>query len=124
MSRTVSTLASRGELLDVATAVAWRFRAYGSYGGNQATAIRAIRRRRGGFTARQYANAFTKTLELYDVVQLLVNEHADEFWAVHNRGDESWPKQFDRELSNRCSGFRRSTLRSLVGMTFYYWHMR
>lgn len=115
---------SRGELLDVAADVAWRFKAYRGYGGDESTAIRAIRRKCPGFTARQYENALSKALDLYDAVELLVRERASELWDAHNAGDESWSRQLDADLKSRFKGFRVATFHSLVGMMFYYWHMR
>ena len=115
---------SRGQLLDVTTDVAWRLKAYDAYGGNQATAIRAIRRQCPGFTAQQYSNALQKALALYEAVEELVQQRQSQLWAAHNAGDDSWPKHLDSELHARFAGFRRSTFHSLVGMMFYYWHMR
>ena len=115
---------SRGRLLDVVSDVAWRFKAHHSYGGKDTTAIRAIRKKCPGFTPRQYANAFAKALDLYDAVEQLVRERASDLWDAHNSGDESWPQLFDRDLRSRFSAFRLSTFHSLVGMMFYYWHMR
>jgi hypothetical protein len=73
---------SRGRLLDVASDVAWRFKAHHSYGGKDTTAIRAIRKKCPGFTPRQYANAFAKALDLYDAVEQLVRERASDLWDV------------------------------------------
>ena len=123
MSRS-SPHASRGTFLDVASDAAWQFRAYDAYGGNESTACRAIRRRCPGFTLRQCTNAFAKALELYDVVEQLVREHAKDLWAAHDSGDKSWPGHFDDQLRSRFTGFRLATFHSLVGMMFYYWHMR
>ena len=114
----------RGELLDVATDVAWRFVAYRGYGGDESTAIRAIRRKCPGFTSRQYENALAKALGLYAAVERLVRERASELWDAHNAGDESWPRQFDADLKTQFRSFRVATFHSLVGMMFYYWHMR
>lgn len=91
---------------------------------NRAVAMRAIRQRCAGFTARQYRNAFSKSLELYEEVQQLVQEDAEQLWAAQKSGDDSWPQRFDSELTQRCPGFRVSTLRKMVGMSFYYWHLR
>lgn len=124
MAQAKSSCVSRGQLLDVASDVAWRFKAYGSYGGKDVTAIRAIRKKCPGFTSRQYANAFAKALELYDVVEKQVRERSSDLWDAHNAGDESWQKLLDDDLRSRFSGFRLSTFHSLVGMMFYYWHMR
>jgi hypothetical protein len=115
---------SRGQLLDTATNVAWRFKAYDSYGGDEATAIRAIRRKCPGFSSRQYANAFAGALQLYDAVDTQVRERASEFWDAHNSGDDSWPRLLDCDLRSHFPSFRLSTFRILVGMMFYYWHMR
>lgn len=114
---------TRGELLDFAADVAWRFNAYDSYGANRATAIRAIRRKCTGFTPRQIENAFDSAMSLYDVVQPLVKEHAAEFWAATERGDKTW-SLLDTVLKRQFPAYRLSTLRGMVAMTFYYWHMR
>ena len=124
MPKTASASVSRGQLLDVASDVAWRFRAYDAYGGKDATAIRAIRKNCPGFSSRQYANAFAKALDLYDVVEELVRQRAKDLWDAHKSSDDSWPQSLDQELRSRFSGFRVSTFHSLVGMMFYYWHMR
>ncbi len=115
---------TRGDLLDVAATVAWRFKAYGSYAGKQATAVRAIRRKCNGFTALQIENAFKKAIELYDCVHQLVRENESSLWASHKAGDKTWPKFLDVTLKQRFPAFKLSTLRMLVGMDFYYWHMR
>ncbi len=127
MSRSATntpTSTSRGHLLDVSSDVAWRYKAYGAYGGNRATAIRAIRRKCPAFTPRQYSNAFARALELYDAVDAFVQQHESELWDAHNAGESSLPKHLDVKLSARFPGFRRSTIRSLIGMMFYYWQMR
>lgn len=115
---------SRGELLDVATDVVWRFKAYRGYGGNESTAVRAIRRKCPGFTARQYENALAKAFDLYTTVERLVRDRASDLWEAHNAGDESWPHQLASDLKLQFKGFRIATFHSLVGMMFYYWHMR
>ena len=115
---------SRGALLEIASDVVWRFRAYDAYDRVEAKACRAIRQRCPGFTTRQYANAFAKNLELYDVVEQLVKSRALQFWEAQASGDQSWSRLLDEELRARFPGFRISTLRGMVGMMFYYWHMR
>ena len=115
---------SRGALLEVASDVVWRFRAYEAYSGNASTAIRALRARCPGFTSRQYANAFAKNVELYDTVEKLVRERAEELWSAHKSGDQTWSRRFDEQLRSRFKGFRVSTIRGMVGMMFYYWHLR
>jgi hypothetical protein len=110
--------------LDVASNVAWRFKAYGSYGREVETALRAIRRKCPGSSSRQNVNAFTKALELYDVIERLVRERASDLWDAYNSGDKSWPEFIDDDLRSRFPGFRLSTFHVLVGMMFYYWHMR
>ena len=115
---------SRGELLDFSADVAWRFRAYDGYGQNESTAVRAIRKRCPGFTTRQYNNSFAKALELYDVIYHLVKDRSSEFWDAYRSGDEAWPRLLDDDLRTQFPGFRLSTIRGLVGMTFYYWHLR
>jgi len=124
MARTTSNTVTRGELLDVAADVAWRFNAYGSYGTNRATAIRAIRRKCTGFSPRQLENAFEKSLALYDFAQQLVREHAAKLWAATKSGDKNWSRLLDNVLRSRFPAYRISTLRNMVAMTFYYWHMR
>jgi hypothetical protein len=118
------TRVSRGQLLDFAADVAWRFKAYCAYGENESTAIRAIRKKCPGFTSRQYENSFAKALELYDAANRLVADRSAEFWKEHRSGNEKWPHLLDDDLRKLFPGFRVSTIRSLVGMTFYYWHMR
>ena len=115
---------SRAQLLDLASAVAWNFKAYGSYEGKHASAIRAIRKRCPGFTSRQYANAFAKALKLYDAVESLVRERAQDLWDAHKSGDNSWPQFLDADLRSCFPGFRLSTFHSLVGIMFFYWHMK
>ena len=108
----------------MAADVAWRFRAYDSYGRNPVTARRAIRRRCPDCSPKQVENAFAKALALYDSVDDLVRDNSSLFWAMHKKGDTSWSRHFDRELKRRFPSFRVSTLRQLVGMNFYYWHLR
>lgn len=115
---------SRGELLDVSSDVAWRFKAYGAYGANRETAIRSIRRKCTGFSKQQYDNALNKSLELYDAVHKLVQEKAAQLWTAFQSGDDCWQHLLDDELSQQFSAFRISTIRGMVGMMFYYWHMR
>ena len=108
----------------MAADVAWRFRAYDSYGGNPATARRAIRRRCPDCSPKQIENAFTKASALYDSVDDLVRDNASLLWAIHKTDDTSWRRHFDRELQAQFPGFRVSTLRGMVVMNFYYWHLR
>lgn len=115
---------SRGQQLDFAADVAWRFKAYRAYGQKESTAIRAIRKKCPGFTTRQYNNAFAKALELYDATNRLVADRSGEFWTEYESGNEQWPHLLDGDIQKLFPGFRVSTIRGLVGMTFYYWHMR
>ena len=57
---------TRGELLETAWEVVQRFRAHRRYG-SDAKACQALRRRRPGFTDRQYVNALRKGLSLFDM---------------------------------------------------------
>ena len=114
---------TRGELLSLASDVVWRFRAYESYGEEPARAIRALKRRGPGFTDRQYRNAFDQALSLYDAVQELLRTKGDRVWAAY-REKRAFHQVFDDELARRFPGFRKSTLGSVVGMSFYYWHLR
>ena len=58
------------------------------------------------------------------MVERTVRGRARDFWDAHNSGDESWPQHLDEELRRQFPGFRLSTFHSMVGMMFYYWHMR
>ena len=113
----------RGELYSAASTVAWYFRAYRAYGENKARAIRALKGRCPGFSAVQYRNALDKALALYDAVQVLIHENGDRMWAAHDAG-EPYHELFDAELKERFSGFRKSTFGLMVGMSFYWWHLR
>ena len=113
-----------GELLDVATDVVWRFRAYDAYGGSEPKACQAIRKRCPGFSPRQYYNAFTKSLELYNVVERLVKEYSSKLWDIYKTDKDGWQNFFDQELKARYPSFRLSTLRGMVSMMFFYWHLK
>ena len=115
---------SRSALLDVAADIAWRFKAYNSYGGDPATAIRAIRRKCTGFSARQLENALSTSLELYDFVHELVRDNASSLWDASKSDGDAWANSFDDVLRENFPAYRISTLRKMVGMDFYYWHMR
>lgn len=120
---TTTNRVSRGELLHVAYEVAWRFEAYDSYGRTPATAVRALRRRCPGYTARQYQNAFQRARELYSTVCEFVRERSDDVWERY-RAEEEIFALFDSELRARFPGFRKATFHQAVAMTFYYWHLR
>jgi hypothetical protein len=115
---------SRGELLDVAFATAWRLRAYGSYGASRKNACRAIRKRCPGFTDTQCENALDKALTLYDAVHDLVERNSKAVWDEYHRVGNDVAKMFDTDLRDRFPGFQLATFHYAVGMTFYYWHMR
>jgi uncharacterized protein YukE len=114
---------SRGQLLDVAYELAWRFEAYDSYSRRPATAIRALRRRCPGHSDRQYENAFARARQLYQHVCDLVRDHSDDVWRRHHARQDV-ADMFDAVLRPRFSGFRLATFHQAVGMTFYYWHLR
>jgi hypothetical protein len=103
--------------------VAWRFCAYDAYDREPAKAILALEKRCAGFSEKQYQNAFEKSVALYEAVQDLLRANRDRVWAAERAG-EPYHKLFNDELAERFPGFRRSTLGSMVGMSFYYWHMR
>lgn len=118
----------RHELCETATDVAWRMRAYDAYGKNLATARSALRRRCPGFTEDDYDHILDEAIRLYDVIQTLVNERAAEFWAIY---DSDRPDRevaintcFDEHLADQFPDFPAAAFHSLVGMTFYYWHLR
>ena len=115
--------ASRGQLLHKAYETAWQFKAYDAYGRDPATALRSLRRRCPGFSAVQYRNALDKAIELYDATHTLVREDKERVWAVHEAGGQVH-RLFDEELGARFPAFRKSTFHAIVGMTFYYWHLR
>jgi len=115
---------TRGELLDVAADVAWRFRAYDSYSRDRTTAIRAIRRKCPDFTQRQLENAFDGAVSLYDYTKQLVAENANVIWDVVNEGSDNWNHLLDDQLKPKFPAFRKSSLHMMVSMNFYYWHMR
>ena len=114
---------SRGEFLAVASDVAWNLRAYDPYGKRPAQAIRALKKRCPGFSDTQYRNAFKKSVALYDAVQGLLRTHNDRIWAAY-RAKQAYENVFNEELSSQFPGFRKSTLGSMVGMSFFYWHLR
>ena len=114
---------SRGKFLSVASDVAWNFCAYDRYGKEPRKAIQALKRRCPGFSDKQYQNAFEKSVALYEAVQVLLRENRDRVWAAHE-AEEPYHELFDEELSRRFPGFTRATLGSMVGMSFYWWHLR
>ena len=115
--------APRGELLAVASDVVWRYRVYDAYGRDLLGAGRALKRRCPGFSARQYENALAKALDLYEAVQVLLRARRDEVWAAYE-AKQPWHELFDDELRTRFPGFRKSTLGSVVGMSFFYWYLK
>ncbi|MBT5020047.1 hypothetical protein N8590_00910 [bacterium] len=115
---------SRGEMLDVAATVAWRYSAYRSYHSDEAEAVKAIRRKCPSFTKKQCENAFQSGVKLYTRVKKLVKENADDLWKLYKEGDDSYTNLLDDQLRKEFPAYRVSTLRTMVGMNFYYWHMR
>jgi len=116
--------ASRGQLLNFATDVAWRIRAYDAYGQKEPTDIRAIHKTFPEFTARQYKSAFTKDVELYDAPNRLVTERSADFWDEHKFSNEQWSHLHNEDLRKLFPEIRVSTICGLVGITFCDWHMR
>ncbi len=114
----------RSELLTVAAETAWRLRAYKGYSLSKAKACRAIRRRCPTFSTRRCENALAQSLALYDVVERAVSKNKDRLWAAEESGDDSWTSFFDAELRDQFPASRIGALRWMVGMMFYYWHLR
>jgi hypothetical protein len=115
--------ATRGELLEVASSVAWNLKAYDNYHRSTTKATRALKRRCPGFTDLQYANALQRAIELYEEADLLVRTNPEQFWDEFHRS-KAGPASAIDELAERFRGFRKSTIRSTLGMIFYYWHLR
>ena len=116
---------TRGELLAAAWEVAVRFRAHGGYG-TEARAYQALRRRRPGFTDRQYRNALRRGLALYDAAADLVARDAR---ALHGQTDV-WAGRFPdfrdlaADLRPLCRGFRAPTYRAALLWVFCWHHLR
>ena len=116
---------TRGELLDAAWEVARRFRAHGGYG-SEPKACQALRRRRPGFTDRQYVNALRKGLALYDVAVEVVARDVGALLRQTDVGAERFPdfRDLAREVRPRCPGFPAATYRAALTWVFYQFHLR
>jgi len=95
---------------------------FGAYG-SEKNALRALERRRGGFTARQYAAAFDKATRLLRTAKEIVGANAGKFWE--QRGEQLLDfAEFDDELKEKCPGFRLSTYRGALAWVSYWHHLR
>jgi hypothetical protein len=118
-------MASRRDLLDAAGEVARSYRAHGAYG-SEAKAHRALARRRPGFTARQYENAFRKAVTLYDLAVELVGRHADALLRQTDVAANRFPdfRDLAGEIRSRCPGLRTSTYRGALAWVFFWHHLK
>lgn len=121
---------TRGALLDVAATVAWRFCAYRSYAQDTNRAIQAIRRNCPGFSRTQYENALQSGIRLYEHVKRFVDEHAASIYKdatslrKNPRYDQGIVKELIKGTRAEFPGFWISSIRMMIGMNFYYWHLR
>jgi len=116
---------SRGELLAAAWEVARHYRAHRGYG-TEDKACRALRRRRAGFTSRQYLNAFRKGLALYDAA---VDVVARDVLALHRQTDvqaNRFPafREQTAEVRPLCPGFQASTYRAALSWVLFWHHLK
>jgi hypothetical protein len=116
---------TRGELLDAAWEVALQFRAHGGYGSG-VRARAALRRRRPGFTDRQYVNALRKGLALFDIAVELVARDARSLLRQMDVQAERFPAFHDLagEARSRCPGFPAATYPAALSWVFYQYHLR
>lgn len=116
---------TRAELLDAAWEVARLFRAHGRYG-SDAKASQALRRRRPGFTDRQYTNALRKGLALFDAAVELVARDVGLLLRQTDVRAERFPEFHDLagEARSRCPGFPAATYQTALSWVFYQYHLR
>lgn len=116
---------TRGELLDAAWEVARRLRAYGGYG-SEARACAALRRRRPGFTDRQYGNALRKGLALFDAAVELVARDARSLLRQTDVMAERFPDfhELAGKVRSHCPGFPAAAYRAALSWVFYQYHLR
>jgi hypothetical protein len=115
-------------LLDHAFITAIRFNcAYRGYE-NERKAIAAFRRRAPGFSPLQYANAFSKALDLYTAALKEVDHHLPTLrhkWAAKGQTGLVYElRPFVGRLRRRAPGFLSSTYYLAINWIWFWHHLK
>jgi hypothetical protein len=108
------------KLADIASDVAWRFSAYGSYGENRATALRALRRRAPEFDREEREQAFDNSLALVADCRVVVDAGLS---LINYRGNTDLGP-FRRRLRSHVDRLGPDTVDAILGMVIYYYHLK
>ena len=116
-----TTLASTDKaLLDAASDVALRLRAFESYRGSQRRATTALKRRQPGFSEAVYEQVLEAAIVLFDTACQLVDA---EYKRMQASGPvERWPEHLVPSLATQCPGFPPSTYLHLLNWVNAYYH--
>ena len=115
---------SRGDLLDAAFRTAVDYVDHRKYD-TEAGALKSLRRRCRGFTARQYEGALRRAVRLLDSVEEVIapfDPPYDGYQAI----EHGWPagEEAARALHQRFHGFRLDTCRSAIGWVLFWRHWK
>jgi hypothetical protein len=119
----VSRATKRGhhDLLDAAADVAGNLRAYGSYGASPRKALAALKRRRPGFSPREYQTALDAAIALFDAARSVVKEYLSAARAPGGARSDL-VEACARTLAQRRPGFPSETYDWLVSWVYLYFH--
>ena len=120
----MTTVSSEPEMLVVAFDVARRLKDYGSYGGSEAKACKAISRRSVGFQSQQYEDALFKAVRLYEVTDELVERYKEQLWRTYETPQGLDVTDILEEAERLCPGFSASTYNSAIWWLFFWHHLK
>ena len=109
----------RATLLRVALDVAHRLTQFETYGGSEARALGALKRRCPQFDESQYGQALSHAIAMVRDARRLVDSRAQQLLRDPAEVDDLVPK-----LRERQPGFADDEYHSIMRWMLYYWHER
>jgi len=108
------------ELGEAAVEVAWRLDVYDSYGCNEATALRALKRRAPAYERDACARALDAARILWSECRRVVDANER---LINHRGDTDL-RPFRREMRSQVRRFGAAVVDHAVGMVVFYYHLK
>ena len=107
-------------LLDAASDVALRLRAFEAYRGSQRRALTALKRRQPGFSQPVYEQVLQAALVLFETARAMVDA---EFQRMRQGAPvEGWVDRLAPLLAAECPGFPQATYVGLLNWIDLYYH--